>query len=64
MVGMHFAERWDDSLEMGAEPKTIQGVLRHASMSTTMNIYVLPPSEASREDMKNLSESILPMGLE
>ena len=50
--------------EMGAEPKTIQGVLRHASMSTTMNIYVLPPSGASREDMKNLSESILPMGLE
>lgn len=50
--------------EMGAEPKTIQGVLRHASMSTTMNIYVLPPNEASREDMKNLSESILPMGLE
>jgi integrase len=50
--------------DMGAEPKTIQGVLRHASMSTTMNIYVLPPSDASREDLKNLSESILPTGLE
>ncbi|HXP69305.1 MAG TPA: tyrosine-type recombinase/integrase [Candidatus Dormibacteraeota bacterium] len=45
--------------ELGSEPKLIQGVLRHASVSTTLQIYVLPSDNASREQMKKLSEKFL-----
>ena len=65
-LGWHAFRRSTASLlfDLGAEPKIGQGILRHASVVTTMNIYVKPKSEHSRDVMTNLGDSILPLGLD
>jgi integrase len=40
--------------ELGAAPKTIQAILRHSELSTTMNIYVQPVAKQSHAAMKKL----------
>jgi integrase len=47
---------------LGVQPKTIQSLLRHSDIRTTMNIYTQAVTEDSRNAMKKLEESLLPFG--
>jgi integrase len=40
----------------GVEPKTIQQILRHSSLSVTMNIYVTPPQEDARAALQKIED--------
>lgn len=40
---------------LGADPKTIQAILRHSELSTTMNVYVQPVAKKSHAAMKKLA---------
>jgi integrase len=40
--------------QLGVDGKTIQAILRHAQLSTTMDIYVQPVSKSSRAAMRKL----------
>ena len=42
---------------LGADAKTIQGILRHSQLSTTMNIYVQPVAKESHAAMKKLERA-------
>jgi integrase len=42
---------------LGADPKTIQGILRHSQLSTTMDIYVQPVAKESHAAMKKLERA-------
>ncbi len=42
---------------LGADPKTIQGILRHSQLSTTMDIYVQPVAKESHAAMKKLEKA-------
>jgi integrase len=42
---------------LGADPKTIQAILRHSQLSTTMNIYVQPVAKESHAAMKKLQRA-------
>ena len=41
--------------ELGTDGKTIQAILRHAQLSTTMDIYVQPVAKSSRAAMRKLA---------
>jgi len=43
--------------ELGVDAKTIQTILRHSQISTTMNIYVQAPSKAARVAMGKLEKT-------
>jgi integrase len=43
---------------LGVDDKTIQAILRHSNLSTTMNIYVKSVSEAQVEAMQRLEEAL------
>jgi integrase len=42
---------------LGADPKTIQSILRHSQLSTTMDIYVQPVAKKSHAAMKKLEKA-------
>lgn len=48
--------------QLGADPKTIQGILRHSQLSTTMNIYVQPVSAVSHKAMKKIERAFTRSG--
>ena len=43
---------------LGTDPKTIQGILRHSQLSTTMEIYVQPVAKESHSAMKKLERAL------
>lgn len=45
-------------IESGMKPKTLQKILGHASITTTMNIYVTTTSDEKHIEMKSVSESL------
>jgi integrase len=49
---MHFAAAGDQSAQLGVSDKLIQQILRHANVSTTMNIYVKTMSVGAANGMK------------
>ena len=42
---------------LGVDDKTIQAILRHSNLSTTMNIYVKSVSDVQVEAMRRLEEA-------
>jgi integrase len=62
--GWHAFRRGTASLlfELDVEPKIIQAILRHASVQTTMNIYVKPERKASRAAINKLGDHLFPLG--
>jgi integrase len=47
---------------MNVQPRMIQSVLRHASMSMTMNFYVQAEQDAARTALKPLTDLFYPLG--
>jgi len=47
---------------LGVQPKTIQSLLRHSDVRTTMNIYTQTVTEDSKSAMKKLEDALLPFG--
>ncbi len=47
---------------LGADPKTIQAILRHSELSTTMNIYVQPVAKESIAAMRRLETAFKKSG--
>ena len=43
---------------LGVDDKTIQAILRHSNLSTTMNIYVKSVSEVQVEAMQCLEDAL------
>jgi integrase len=52
MLGAHHKQR------LGVNDKTIQAILRHSDVSTTMNIYVKTVSDDSTAAMKLLETAL------
>jgi integrase len=48
---------------LGIPPRIIQGILRHASVSTTMAFYVQSRDPEMREAMKKLEDVLAPFGI-
>jgi len=48
---------------LGVAPRIIQGLLRHADIRTTMNIYTQVITEDSKAAMMKLEETLFPMGV-
>ena len=47
---------------LGVQPRVIQSVLRHASMSVTMDFYVKAEQDAARTALKPLTDLFYPLG--
>jgi integrase len=50
--------------QLGADPKTIQAILRHSQLSTTMDVYVQPVAKQSHAAMKQLERAFKKSGRE
>lgn len=48
--------------QLGADPKTIQAILRHSELATTMNIYVQPVAKQSHAAMNKLERAFKKSG--
>lgn len=45
-------------MSCGVAPRIIQAILRHSDVTTTMNIYVQPPSAESREALDKIAQML------